>query len=67
MKFLADMGISLRVVDELRRNGHDAVHLVELGLERLADHDILQIMSAGIYSASCANNLTRWQKVRFAV
>ncbi len=42
MKFLAEMGISLRVVDELRRNGHDAVHLSEQGLERLSDHDILQ-------------------------
>lgn len=41
MRFLADMGISPGTVNELRRRGHDAVHLVEEGLERLADGDIL--------------------------
>lgn len=41
MRFLADMGISPGTVSELRRQGHDAVHLVEQGLERLADGDIL--------------------------
>jgi hypothetical protein len=29
------MGISLRVVEKLRQNGYDAVHLAEQGLERL--------------------------------
>jgi predicted nuclease of predicted toxin-antitoxin system len=29
MKFLADMGISTRVVSALRTEGHDAVHLQE--------------------------------------
>ena len=42
MRFLADMGISPRVVDELRQNGHDAVHVAEQGLNRLVDTDILQ-------------------------
>lgn len=42
MNFLADMGISPRVVDELRRQGYDAVHLAEQGLARLADGEILQ-------------------------
>ena len=42
MKFLADMGISPRVVEELRKNGHDAVHLAEQGLNRMADGDILK-------------------------
>lgn len=42
MRFLADMGISPRVVEELRRRGHDAAHLVEEGLNRLPDGDILQ-------------------------
>lgn len=42
MKFLADMGISPRVVDELRQKGHDAVHLAEQGLNRMVDGDILQ-------------------------
>ncbi len=41
MKFLADMGISPRTVNELRQQGFDAVHLIEQGLERLADADIL--------------------------
>ncbi|HLE91869.1 MAG TPA: DUF5615 family PIN-like protein [Anaerolineales bacterium] len=42
MKFLADMGISPRVVEELRQKGHDAVHLAEQGLHRMVDGDILQ-------------------------
>jgi predicted nuclease of predicted toxin-antitoxin system len=41
LKFLADMGISPRTVGELRHQGYDAVHLVEQGLQRLADGDIL--------------------------
>ena len=41
MKFLADMGISPRSVEYLRRRGHDAVHLCEEGLERLADSEVL--------------------------
>ena len=41
MKFLADMGISPRVVQYLRTLGHDAVHLHDLGLDRMADTDIL--------------------------
>jgi predicted nuclease of predicted toxin-antitoxin system len=42
MNFLADMGISPRVVEELRQNGHEAVHLAEQGLYRMADGEILQ-------------------------
>jgi predicted nuclease of predicted toxin-antitoxin system len=41
MKFLADMGISPRTVAKLRKAGHDAVHLVEEGLEKLEDREIL--------------------------
>lgn len=41
MKFLADMGISPRAVAYLRTIGHDAVHLHEMGLDRMADTDIL--------------------------
>ena len=41
MKFLADMGISPRVVEELRQKGHDAVHLIDEGLNRLPDGDVL--------------------------
>jgi len=42
MKFLADMGISMRTVLWLRSNGYDTVHLREQGLHRLSDTDILQ-------------------------
>jgi predicted nuclease of predicted toxin-antitoxin system len=41
MKFLADMGISPRVVSALRAEGHDAVHLQEQELGRLLDGEIL--------------------------
>ena len=41
MKFLADMGISPRVVSALRERGHGAVHLQEQGLGKLPDGDIL--------------------------
>src|SRR5574341_879523 len=40
MRFLADMGVSLRVVDWLRDQGHDAHHLREQGLQRLPDGEI---------------------------
>ena len=42
MKFLADMGISPRVVEQLRRKEHEAVHLIDEGLQRLPDGDVLQ-------------------------
>ena len=42
MKFLADMGISPRSVEHLREKGYEAIHLVEEGLERLADSAILE-------------------------
>jgi len=41
MKFLADMGISPRVVATLRERGHEAVHLHEEGLGTLPDGEIL--------------------------
>ncbi len=41
MKFLADMGISFRVVLALKEQGHDAAHLQEQGLGRMTDSDIL--------------------------
>jgi len=43
MRFLADMGISLKTVAFLRELGHDAVHLHALGLDRLPDSDILEL------------------------
>ncbi|GAX42348.1 hypothetical protein NIES4075_33490 [Tolypothrix sp. NIES-4075] len=41
MKFLADMGISLRTVFWLRGDGYDVVHLRDEGLQRLPDDEIL--------------------------
>lgn len=40
MRFLADMGVSIRVVEWLRANGHDAVHLREGGFHRLPNGEI---------------------------
>ena len=40
MKFLADMGISPRVVSALREHGYDAVHLHAQELGRMSDGDI---------------------------
>ena len=41
MRFLADMGISPRTVARLKEQGYDSIHLVEEGLEKLEDRDIL--------------------------
>lgn len=41
MKFLADMGISPKTVNFLKTHGYEAIHLRSLGLDRLADADIL--------------------------
>jgi len=40
MRFLADMGVALRIVEWLRAEGHDALHLREQGLQRLPDEEI---------------------------
>jgi predicted nuclease of predicted toxin-antitoxin system len=42
MRLLADMGVSMRVVEWLRTAGHDVVHLREEGLQRLPNGDIFQ-------------------------
>jgi len=42
VKFLADMGISLKTVAFLHALGHDALHLSEQGLERLPDRGIVE-------------------------
>ncbi len=42
MKFLADMGVSMTVVQRLRESGYDAIHLREEGLQRFPDPDILE-------------------------
>ncbi len=40
MRFLADMGLDVRVVSWLREHGHEAVHLREEGLQRLPNGEI---------------------------
>lgn len=40
MRFLADMGIALKIVEWLRANGHEALHLREERLHRLLDEQI---------------------------
>jgi predicted nuclease of predicted toxin-antitoxin system len=42
MRFLADMGVARRVIDWLRAEGHDAVHLREQGLQQMPDKEIFQ-------------------------
>lgn len=40
MRFLADMVVSLRVVEWLRNRGDDVVHLRDQGLQRLPNGDV---------------------------
>jgi predicted nuclease of predicted toxin-antitoxin system len=42
MRFLADMGVAVRIVEWLRAQGHDATHLREENLQRMADHDVFR-------------------------
>jgi len=42
MRFLADMGVDVRVVHWLREQGHDAIHLRDEGLQRLPDAEIFE-------------------------
>jgi len=42
MRFLADMGVAQRIVEWLRAEGHDAVHLREEGLQRLPNGEIFE-------------------------
>jgi len=41
MRFLADAGISPKTVDFLRQRGHDAAHVRELLLQRVADRELI--------------------------
>ena len=42
MKFLLDMGISVHLIPELRSDGHEAAHVVDLSTGRLPDAEILR-------------------------
>lgn len=43
MRFLADMGVDVRVVAWLRQQGHDAVHLREAGMHRAPDQQVFAL------------------------
>jgi predicted nuclease of predicted toxin-antitoxin system len=47
MRFLADMGVDMRVVQWLRQKGHDAKHLREEGLHRIANGEIFEKAISG--------------------
>ena len=40
MRFLADMGVAQRIVEWLRAEGHDGVHLRDEGLQRTPNGEI---------------------------
>jgi predicted nuclease of predicted toxin-antitoxin system len=42
MRFLADMGVAIRIVDWLRAQGHDAKHLRDEGLQQMTDSDVFR-------------------------
>jgi predicted nuclease of predicted toxin-antitoxin system len=42
MRFLADMGVDVRVVHWLRSQAHDATHLRDEGLQRLPNGEIFE-------------------------
>ena len=42
MRFLADMGVDVRVVPRLNENGHDASHLRDENLQRLPNGEIFE-------------------------
>jgi predicted nuclease of predicted toxin-antitoxin system len=42
VRFLVDANISPRVAEWLRNNGHDAVHVFEVGLNQAGDREILE-------------------------
>jgi len=46
LRFLADAGVAQRVVDWLRADGHDVVHLRDRGLQRLPDREVFELASA---------------------
>lgn len=42
MRFLADMGIAVRIVEWLKSQGHDATHLRDQGLHRMPNGEIFR-------------------------
>lgn len=42
MRFLADMGVNVRIVQWLRQQGHEAIHLRDEGLHRMPNGEIFK-------------------------
>jgi predicted nuclease of predicted toxin-antitoxin system len=42
MRFLADMGVAMRIAQWLREQGHQVVHLREENLHRMPDVDVFR-------------------------
>lgn len=42
MRFLADAGISPKTIAFLRQQGHDAIHVRELDMQRASDREIVE-------------------------
>ncbi len=43
MRFVTDVGVSRSTTEALRQQGHDVLHLREVGLHRLPDDEILAL------------------------
>ena len=54
MRFLADMGVSQRVVEWLRTQGHDAIHLRDEGRVALLRQPNGRVLLGGIGDVSGA-------------
>lgn len=54
MRFLADMGVTNKVVEWLKQKGVDAIHFREEGLQRLPNGDIFK---KGDIRKTCCSNI----------
>lgn len=60
-RFLADMGVSMHVVDWLRSKGHDVLHLRDEGLQRLPNGKIFwKAKREDRVDAASQGSQTRW-------
>lgn len=67
MRFLADAGISPNTIDFLRRNGHDAVHICELAMQRAPDRFLVEMAQAEDCSRGLRQRPRRLHRARTMV